>query len=188
MAITTASVVLLPVQSGVALAIMLSLIHGVWSTTQTDLQVFERVPGETVWWPSHPAIPGETLAGVAVVGFQAPLSFLNAERFRAQLRRVAEQSDVRLIVLEASAVDSIDYTAAKALASAIEHCHALDCDFAIARLESVRAHSALEAFGVLNALARPGVVGAGRLFHSVDQALRHLVPEGAATTGAVSIA
>jgi MFS superfamily sulfate permease-like transporter len=182
MATTASAVVLLPVQSGVALAIMLSLIHGVWSTTQTDLQVFERVPGETVWWPRHPAIPGETLDGVAVVGFQAPLSFLNAERFRLQLQRVAEQSDVRLIVLEASAVDSIDYTAAKALSSAIEHCHALNRDFAIARLESVRAHAALEAFGVIEALARPGFAGENRLFHSVDQALRRLAPEALTPT------
>jgi MFS superfamily sulfate permease-like transporter len=176
MAVTAAAVVLLPVQTGVALAIMLSLMHGLWTTTQTDLQIFERLPGETVWWPRHGAPTAETLPGVVVVGFQAPLSFLNAERFRLQLRKAAEQPDVRLIVLEASAIDSIDYTAARALASAIDACHALDRDFAIARLESVRAHAALQASGVMEALSRPETPGESRIFHSVDEALRHLAP------------
>jgi MFS superfamily sulfate permease-like transporter len=169
MATTAAAVVLLPVQTGVALAIILSLIHGVWTTTQTDLQIFERLPGETVWWPRNPSLSGETAPGVAVVGFQAPLSFLNADRLRLQLQRVAEEPNVRLIVLEASAIASIDYTAAQALVSAIDHCHARGCDFAIARLESVRAHAAAKTFGVLDALGR---AGAGeRLFFSVNQAL-----------------
>ena len=176
MAVTSAAVVLLPVQTGVALAIMLSLIHGLWSTTQTDLQIFERLPGETVWWPRHGALAAETLPGVAVVGFQAPLSFLNAERFRRQLQQTAEQPDVRLIVLEASAIDSIDYTAARALASAIGYCHALDRDFAIARLESVRAYAALQASGAMEALSRPETPGESRIFHSVDEALRRLAP------------
>ncbi|MCW2274258.1 MFS superfamily sulfate permease-like transporter [Rhodoblastus acidophilus] len=179
MAITAAAVVLLPVQTGVALAIILSLIHGVWSTTQTDLQTFERLPGETVWWPRNPSCPGETLPGVAVVGFQAPLSHLNADRFRMQLQELAQRQPMRLIVLEASAIVSIDYTAARALAAAIKHCHGLGCDFAIARLESVRAQAALRASGVVEALARPDASGETRIFHSVDEALRQLVgPQG----------
>jgi MFS superfamily sulfate permease-like transporter len=170
------AVVLLPVQTGVALAIMLSLIHGVWSTTQTDLQLFERLPGQTVWWPQHPAIAGERLAGVTVVGFQAPLSFLNADRFQNELRQAAEASDVKLIVFEASSVDAIDYTAARAFSAAIKACHDKGVDFAIARLESVRARAALTAYGLLDALGRPGVDGDARLFHSVDEATRRLAP------------
>ena len=58
--VTLLAVVFLPVQTGVALAIMLSLIHGVWTMTQTDVQVFERLPGETVWWPPNPARQGRS--------------------------------------------------------------------------------------------------------------------------------
>ena len=172
--VTLFAVVLLPVQTGVALAIMLSLIHGVWSTTQTDLQTFERLPGETVWWPVNPAISGETLEGVQVVGFQAPLSFLNADRFQRELGQAANEPGVKLVVFEASSVDAIDYTAAKAFAEAIKACHDKGVDFAIARLESVRARAALTAYGLLDALARPGVDGEKRLFHSVDQATQRL--------------
>ncbi len=184
--VTMFAVVLLPVQTGVALAIMLSLIHGVWTTTQTDLQTFERLPGETVWWPQHPAIAGERLEGVKVVGFQAPLSFLNADRLQRELGEAAAEPGVKLVVFEASSVDDIDYTAAKTLAGAIKACHDKGVDFAVARLESVRARAALTAYGLIDALARPGVDGEQRLFHSVDQATRRLAPDAqtVATPGA----
>jgi sulfate permease, SulP family len=178
--VTILAVVLLPVQTGVALAIMLSLIHGVWTTTQTDLTLFERLPGETVWWPKHPSMAGERLTGVEVVGFQAPLSFLNAERLQRQLREAAAAPGLKLIVLEASSIDAIDYTAARALGDAIRACHIHGVDFAIARLESLRARAALSAYGLFDALARPGVDGHQRLFHSVDEATRALAPDAQA--------
>ncbi len=162
--VTLLAVVLLPVQTGVALAIMLSLIHGVWTTTQTDVQVFERLPGETVWWPPNPARKGEILEGVKVIGFQAPLSFLNADLFQRQLLSVADTPDVKLIVLEASSIAAIDYTAAKALAVAIVACHERGVDFALARLESVRARATLTTYGLMDALARPGVAAPNGCF------------------------
>lgn len=189
MLVTVAAVVALPVQTGVALAIMLSLIHGVWTTTQTDLTLFVRLPGETVWWPEHPARDGEALIGVKVVGFQAPLSFLNADRFQRQLLGIADAPDLRLIVLEASSVNDIDYTAAKALAEAIQACHDRNVDFAIARLESRRARAALSGYGLFEALAWPGVNGHERLFHSVDEATRKLAPKAqAVATSAAGVA
>ncbi len=174
--VTIFAVVLLPVQSGVALAIMLSLIHGFWTTTQTDLQQFVRLPGETVWWTQHPTKARETLEGVKVVGFQAPLSFLNAEKFGREMLEAVETPGLKLIVLEASSIADIDYTAAKAFGSVIRACHDRNVDFAIARLESLRARAALNAYGLLDALAPPGGKGKDRLFHSVDEATRALAP------------
>ncbi|WP_294536881.1 SulP family inorganic anion transporter [uncultured Rhodoblastus sp.] len=178
--VTLFAVVLLPVQTGVGLAIILSLIHGVWTTTQTDLQAFERLPGETVWWPRHPGKERETLEGVSVVGFQAPLSFLNADRFQRELLAAAEAPGLKLIVLEASSIDAIDYTAAKALGASIKACHDKGVDFAIARLESLRAKSALKTYGLSDALAHPGVADRERLYHSVDEATRALAPDATA--------
>ncbi len=88
MLVTLFAVVLVPVQTGVALAIILSLIHGLWSATQSDLRVFERLPGKTIWWPEDEGFDGERLEGVKVVGIQAPLSFLNSDRFQRQLIEV----------------------------------------------------------------------------------------------------
>jgi MFS superfamily sulfate permease-like transporter len=180
--VTLFAVVLLPVQTGVALAIILSLIHGVWTSTQTDLQPFERLPGETVWWPQHPGKAREKLEGVLVAGFQAPLSFLNAERFQSEILVALEAPGLKLIVLEAASIDAIDYTAAKALAAVIQACHDKGVDFAIARLESLRAKAALKAYGLLDALARPGVAGRERLYHSVAEATRELAPDARVIT------
>ncbi|MDI9848952.1 SulP family inorganic anion transporter [Rhodoblastus sp. 17X3] len=173
-------VVLVPVQTGVALAIILSLIHGLWTTTQTDLHIFERFPGKTIWWPENDDFDGETLAGVKVVGFQAPLSFLNADRFRRELVAAAGEPGLKLLILEASAIDSIDYTAAQGLAAAIGACRHKGVDFAIARLESVRAQAAFACYGLFDALGAPGVDGRKRLFRSVDEATSQLAGDARA--------
>ncbi|HUO54150.1 MAG TPA: SulP family inorganic anion transporter [Rhodoblastus sp.] len=173
MVATLFAVVLVPVQTGVALAIILSLIHGTWTATQTDLHVFARLPGKTIWWPESQDFDGEKLAGVKVVGFQAPLSFLNADRFQRQLVEAAEQGGVKLLVLEASAIDAVDYTAAQALLAAIRICRHHDVDVAVARLQSLRAQAAFASFDVEQEL------GASRLFHSVDEATRRLAPGAA---------
>ena len=173
--VTMLSVTILPVQTGVALAILLSLLHGVYTTTRARLVQFERIAGTTVWWPESPKFVGEMLNGVLVVGFQAPLSFLNAYTFDRDMQRALAHSDggLRLVVLEASSIVEIDFTAARILRTAIERCRARGVDFAVVRLESLRAQAAFEQFGVMAAL------GPDRLFHSVDEATRALAAHAA---------
>lgn len=174
-ALTTLLIVLLPIQTGVAIGIFLSLGHGVFMITRARLIPFERVAGTTVWWPASPDGRGETLPSVLVVGFQAPLSFLNAYSFLRDFdQALASKGAARLMVLEASNVVEIDFTAAEILSLAIRNAHDDGVDFAIARLVSVRAQAALARFGVLEAL------GPGHLFQSVDEAIRVLGPGSAA--------
>lgn len=176
--VTMLAVVSLPAQTGVGLSIILSLMHGMWATTRTRLIFFKRVPGTSIWWPEGAGAErsnthGETLDGVLVVAFQAPLSFLNAYQFQRDFLNAVERGDEKpkLVVLEASSIVEIDFTAARILAHVIARCRSLGVDFAIARLESVRAQTKLETFGVMKELAE------GRLFHSVDQAIRALAPD-----------
>ena len=173
--VTMLGVMILPVQIGVGLAIILSLAHGVWTTTRTRLIEFDRLPGTSVWWPLEADFAGEKLFGVLVVAFQAPLSFLNAYQFQQDMREAIARADggLRLVVLEASSVVEIDFTAARILNDVIARCRARGVDFAIVRLELVRAQAALESFGVMATL------GEDRLFHSVDEATRKLAPEAA---------
>jgi MFS superfamily sulfate permease-like transporter len=102
------------------------------------------------------------------VGFQAPLSFLNAYQFRRDILDALKSSpqEPRLLVLEATGIVEIDFTAAQVLTDLIRRCHDDGVDFAIARLESTRAQDAMTRFGV-NAL-----LGTGRQFHSVEEAVR----------------
>jgi sulfate permease, SulP family len=164
---TAAAIIVFPIEQGVAIGIALSLLNGLWSTTRARVVVFERVPDTTVWWPRSPSIRGETEPNVMVVGFQAPLSFLNAYRFRRDmLDTLAATPEARLIVLEATGILEIDFTAAQVLGDLIRRCHADGVAFAIARLESVRAQDALARFGIDAAL------GPGRVFRSVADAIK----------------
>ncbi len=172
--VTMSAVVLLPIQTGVSLAITLSLLHGVWTTTRTRLIELDRIPGTTVWWPASDTVAGERVPGLLVVAFQAPLSFLNADLFRRDMTAALDHAgpQTKLVVLEASSIVEIDYSAAVALREAIEKYRKREVDFAVARLESLRAQEAFARFGVIQAL------GPGRLFHSVDEAARALIFPG----------
>lgn len=173
---TAASIIVLPIEQGVGLGIVLSLAHGIWSTTRARVLVFERVPGTSIWWPSSPNLPGEGESGIIVAGFQAPLSFLNAYDFRSGILDALQSAPqkARLLVLEATGIVEIDFTAAQVLTDLIRKCHADGVDFAIARLESVRAQDAMARFGINDLL------GPDHLFHSVEEAIGALGKTGPA--------
>src|ERR1700676_1073622 len=166
--VTAAAIIILPIEQGVGIGITLSLLHGIWSTTRARVLVCERVPGTSIWWPSSPNIPGEREPNVIVAGFQAPLSFLNAYRFRRDVLDALQSSTqkARLIVLEATGIVEIDFTAAQILSDLIRRCHTDGIDFAIARLESIRAQDAMARFGINTLL------GPDRQFRSVEEAVR----------------
>jgi SulP family sulfate permease len=170
---TAAAIIVLPIEQGVATGIILSLVHGIWSTTRARLVVFERVPGTTIWWPAHPQIKGERLPGVIVAGLHAPLSFLNAATFRADILRILQAAEPapRLLVLEASGMPEIDFTAAQDLLELFRECEMQRVTVALARLESPRAQDAFERFKLFDALPR------NHVFHSVDEAVRALAPQ-----------
>ncbi len=167
---TAAAIIVLPIEQGVAIGISLSLLHGIWSATRAQLVVYERVPDTTIWWPSSPNIKGLRNPTVIVAGLQAPLSFLNASHFRADALSLLKTSPSkpRLLVIEASGIPEIDFTAAQALLDLIGICRADGVEVAVARLESSRAQNAFAQFGIYDAL------GPDRIFRSVDQAIRTL--------------
>jgi SulP family sulfate permease len=167
--LTAAAIIVLPIEQGVGIGIALSLLHGIWSTTRARVQVFERVPGTSIWWPPSKNLPGEKEPGIIVAGFQAPLSFLNAYHFRRDVLDALQSSPekVRLIVLEATGIVEIDFTAAQVLRDLIRKCHAGGIDFAIARLESIRAQEAMVRFGITELCK-------DRQFQSVEEAIKAL--------------
>jgi sulfate permease, SulP family len=167
---TAAAIIVLPIEQGVAVGIALSLLHGIWSTTRARLIEFERVPDTTIWWPAHPHAPGERNPDVAVVGLQAPLSFLNASNFRADVLKIVKRAPPtpRLLVLEASGMLEIDFTAAQILLDLIRECRAAGVAVASARLESTRARNAFERLKIYDVLPKDHV------FLSVDEAVRGL--------------
>lgn len=167
---TAAAIIVLPIEQGVAVGIGLSLLHGIWTTTRARLVEFEHVPGTTIWWPASPHVAGERHADVAVVGLQAPLSFLNAGDFSADVLRVLNGSTPKpkLLVVEATGIIEIDFTAAQMLINLIKQCQEDGVTVAIARLESARAQQGFERFKLYDVLPKE------RIFRSVDEAIRTL--------------
>jgi sulfate permease, SulP family len=167
---TMTAIVLLPIETGTVIGIFLSLLHGVFIITRAQPIEFVRVPGTTIWWPPHETVQGEKEDGVLVMAFQAPLSFLNAYEFRRGIVDAVARAgrNVRLVVLEAGSIVAIDFTAADVLSEVIRTCRADGVDFAVARLESVRAQESFERLGLVDLL------GADHIFRSVEQAIRTL--------------
>ncbi len=172
---TAAAIVVLPIETGVAIGVLLSLIHGMWTTTRTQVIVLGRVPGTSIWWPGEKETD-DAHDGVLVLAFQAPLSFLNAENFRhGMLQAIFEApKPLRLVVLEAGSVVEIDFTAAHVLEDVIRRCQAQGTLFAISRLQSLRAQESLRAFGILDLL------GENRIYRSVYEAVAALAPDAVA--------
>ena len=167
---TLAAIVIFPIQTGVAIGIFLSLLHGIFIVTRARPIVFERVKGTTIWWPPGKTIKTEKQRSVMVMGFQAPLSFLNAYDFRRGILDAIkrEAGAINLFVLEASSIVEIDYSASNILVDVIKECRRSGVDFAVARLESVRAQDAFLRFGITDLL------GKDHLVHSVEEAITTL--------------
>jgi SulP family sulfate permease len=169
---TFLAIIILPIAQGVATGIALSLLHGLWSMTRARTLAFERVKGTSIWWPPDPHDPGETLPGLLVIAFQAPLSFLNATDFQHGMMGTIESAapPVRLVVFEASNLVDIDFTAAGVVIALIDWCEKSGRTLAVARLESLRGQLAFERFGISARL------GPKRIFRSVQDAVDALYP------------
>jgi sulfate permease, SulP family len=164
-----ALVVLLPIELGVSLAILLSILHSVYLMARPASARLVRLPGTTIWWTPEGEGAGETVPGVLVFSPAAPLIFINAEYIRQQLdAALSETPEVRLLVIEGSGVALIDYTAAQSLIQTIGRLRRANVEVAIARLESKRAMAAAGRSGLLAAL------GEDHVFHSVEEAVRRL--------------
>jgi sulfate permease, SulP family len=171
---TALAIVALPIEQGVGLGVLLSVLHGVWTTTRAQAIELERIPGTSIWWPNEKDVQGEFVPAVRVIALQAPLSFLNAYNFRRAIERFASQDPPpKLIVIEANALVEIDYTGATVLAELIGRLRGRGVDVAVARLESVRAQKSLARVGLFT------LIGRDHVFRSVQEAIDALAGRGA---------
>ena len=165
---SAALVVLLPIQTGITMSIVLSLLHGVYIIARPDCAVLSRVPGTTVWWNLPASEAGEHEPGVLVFAPGAPIYFLNAADIGQKLMNAiaAAAEPCRLVVIEANGMIDIDFTGSHILQQNILELRRRKIDVAIARLESERAQHTAARSGLIAAL------GADQVFRSVDDAIR----------------
>jgi sulfate permease, SulP family len=158
----------LPIQTGVTMSIVLSLLHGIYIIARPDCAVLSRVPGTTVWWNLPRGESGEHEPGTLVFAPGVPIYFTNAAHVRGKLMDAiaAAPEPCRLVVIEANGMIDIDFTGSQILQQAITELRRGRTDVAVARLESDRAQHAAAQTGLIAAL------GADHLFRSVEDAIR----------------
>jgi high affinity sulfate transporter 1 len=110
-------VLLLGILQGVALGVILALVVLIRSVSRPATAVLGRLPGTSAYrdLATHPE--AETITGLLIFRFDAPVIFANAAYFADQVRRlVAEAADpVREVLLPAHQINQIDSTGAEGL-------------------------------------------------------------------------
>ena len=169
-AASAAFVTVLPIETGVSMSIVLSLLHSIYIIARPHCDELARVPGTTIWWTLAKGEVGEHEPGVLVFALGAPINFINANYLSGKLMDAvaAAAPPCRLVVVEANGVIDIDFTGSQIFQEAIGDLHRRKIDVAVARLELERAKEAAVRTGLIDAL------GPGRVFRSVDEAIREL--------------
>ena len=169
---SAALVVALPIEIGMLLAIVLSFVSSLYAVARPYCAELARVPGSTVWWPPGRGEPGEHVPGIVVFATAAPLTFTNAQYISDQIMAAIARSPtpVKLLVIEASGMIAIDYTGSQVLRQTITRLKSSSIDVAIARLSDEGAMVEAEQTGLL------AVLGPGRVFKSVEEAVRQISP------------
>jgi MFS superfamily sulfate permease-like transporter len=169
-AASAALVVALPIETGMLLAIALSFVSSLYAVARPYCVELARVPGSTVWWPPGQDEPREHVPGVVVFATAAPLNFTNAQYVSDRITAAVAKAPVpvKLLVIEASGMIAIDYTGSQILQETIANLKSRSIDVAIARLSDTGAVAEAEQTGLLAA------IGPGRIFKSVEEAVRQL--------------
>ena len=114
--ITAGVVVFVDVMHGIIAAVLLSIIDNTRHSYRLRTRVLTR--NETGHWVPHDVAPNLFAApGIIVYRFEADLFFANAGRFMDEILKLAEhtQPPPRWIVVDASQISNIDYTAGMTL-------------------------------------------------------------------------
>lgn len=167
-----ASVIVLPIQAGMLVSIVLSLLHSFTIIARPVCVELLRVPGTTVWWPPMDDAASKRELGVLVFALAAPVNFTNAGYVCRRLVEMigAAAHAPSLLVLEASGMIDIDYTGSQTLQQTIARLRAGGVTVALARLSGERAQEQAARTGLVAA------VGPQHVFRTVDDAVRTLRP------------
>ena len=162
--ITAAVVVIVGVEQGILLAIVLSLLRHVRHSYRPHTAVLVEDGGH---WQPTPAIPG-ALSGPGLVIFQfgADLFYANAGRFAEDVRGLVEgaATPVKWLVLDAGAITSVDYSAARVL-------HDLQQDLISRSIALVLVHTESSLRADLKRHRLSDIIGADHIFDTLREAL-----------------
>ncbi|HEX5398512.1 MAG TPA: SulP family inorganic anion transporter [Verrucomicrobiae bacterium] len=133
--ITAATVVLVGVESGIILALILSLLQFVRRSYQPHTAVILRDAHDH--WRMEPAASGRMIEpGLLLYWFGAELFYANVGHFTGEVSRLANGSPtpVRWLAVDASAITAMDFTAGKELKELQQNLARRDVTLVLARV------------------------------------------------------
>ena len=121
--LTTAAVVVLGVEYGIALAVVASIVDHLRHSYSPLNSVLVKSPAGH--WQAAPVVPGaRTEEGLVVYRFGTSLYYANAAKLVEDIATlVGHGGPLRWMVLDCVAIGDIDYTASAVLAKVVEHVH-----------------------------------------------------------------
>jgi SulP family sulfate permease len=170
MAVTFLAVILLGMLGGIIVGVIASLVEMVRRTIQPRTAVLGLVAGRPVWRNVEAHEDAETVAGVIVYRFDAPLFFGNADVLRDQIRRLVRDAagssaPAEHVIINAEAMTDLDTTGVEVLERLLVDLRDAGVDLSFARMRTpVRAM-----------MARTGLetkIGADRFYLEVNDAVR----------------
>jgi len=162
-ALTAAVVVIVGVEQGIILAILMSIVlHVRRHYLPQDRVVSWDHAGRYVL--SRPVAGAQSEPGLVVYRFGAGLFYANAERFAEEVNELVDVPDPpRWVVLQADAIDDVDYTGGKTLAELATQLVGGGITVAVAEASEHVQHE-LDQFGVTK------IIGAEHSYDSLDAA------------------
>lgn len=160
------AVALFGIETGVVVALLLSLADRTRRAARPSGVILGREPGTDHWIPPDVGLPTEQVPGVLVYLIYAPLWYGNAEYIRLRILQMLEMAaePVHALVLDANGMSDIDYTAVRMLGELLAELRQRKVATAIARASHL-IHRELKHGGLLQSL------GPDRLFATVDEAV-----------------
>ncbi|MBN9682979.1 MULTISPECIES: SulP family inorganic anion transporter [unclassified Corallococcus] len=165
--VTMLGVLFLGILQGILIAVALALVDLIRRAAHPHDAVLGEREGMPGWHDVEGHADAETIPGLVVYRFDAPLFFANARFLREQVRRLVAESrhPVRWFVLDASSVFDLDITAAESLEKVRHELTDEGLVFAVAQARAP----------MRRMLKRSGLaarIGEDRLFPTVGAAVR----------------
>ncbi len=170
------------VEQGIILAIVLSLLEIIRRQYTPKSFVVSLAPdGEPVYTSAKPGL--QSVPGLIVFRYDADLFFANANRFVDDVEALVTNAPepVRWLVIDAGALDDVDYTAGEAIGTLLDFLNEHHVTLALARADSSLL-ATLGRYGLLDRLDQQRLYG--NLVDAVDAYLAEQRTGGHGTPGA----
>jgi SulP family sulfate permease len=136
--ITFGGVLVVGVLGGIVVGVIVSLLETLRRAILPPTAVLGQVGPSPTYRDITHYEDAETVPGLVVYRFDAPLFFANAELFRDQIRDIVRRAHtpVRRLVVSAEGITDMDVTGAEAFGRVIEDLHDVDVHLVLARVRT----------------------------------------------------